>query len=116
MARIERPVELAFNQDRFNDREVGITHPDTSSFIRCTDTGDIEIFAAPGVGIILSANNGCVTIVADQVKFMTKEKNGLRWNKLAANPNGYKFTEPPWVPFAMDDAQNLFDGISEFTE
>jgi hypothetical protein len=38
----------------FSQREVGFNHPDTPSFVRLSDSGDIEIFAAPGVGLVIN--------------------------------------------------------------
>lgn len=116
MSKIERPTDVVIKQDRFGFNEVGLNHPVTSSFIRLTDNGDIEIFAGEGVGIVLSNANKSITFVADQVRFMTKSKDGLRWNGLSANPNGYKFTEPPWVPFSVDESQNVYAGIDDIIE
>jgi hypothetical protein len=45
------------SRKEFSDREVGLTHPDMSSFIRLNDNGDIEIFAAPGIVMGLSLSS-----------------------------------------------------------
>ena len=116
MAEIKRPTSIQLGQQRFGDREVGLAHPDTNGFIRLTDTGDIEIMANEGLGIILSANNSSITIIADQVKFVTREKNGLRWNDKAFNYNAYKFTEPCLVPYEADVSRDVFADIDNYLE
>lgn len=32
-------------RNKFSRREVGLTHPDTSAFVRLNDRGEVEIFA-----------------------------------------------------------------------
>lgn len=44
-------------RNQFSRREVGLNHPDNDAFIRLNDDGDIEIFAAPGVGMVISATS-----------------------------------------------------------
>jgi hypothetical protein len=34
-------------RNEFSRREVGLNHPDNNSFIKLSDSGDIEIMAAP---------------------------------------------------------------------
>jgi len=80
----------------FSSREVGITHPDNPSFLRVTDSGDIEIFAAPGVGIVISASTRTVSIFADNIKFNSKE-DGLKWNSKEFNSSATVFTEPAFI-------------------
>lgn len=99
----------------FSDREVGITHPDLSSFIRLNDRGDIEIFARPGVGIVISARSKSVSIFADSVRLHTKE-DGLRWNTYNFNYSASTYSEPTLVklnPKTIHSAQN---GISHYLE
>jgi hypothetical protein len=80
----------------FSPREVGITHPDNSSFIRLTDAGDIEIFSAPGVGIVISAATRTVSIFADNIRFHTKD-DGLKWNSMDFNYSADSFVEPALI-------------------
>lgn len=78
----------------FSNREVGITHPDHKGFIRITDSGEIEIFAAPGVGLILNPNTRSVAIIADSIKFFCRDDDGLRWNDKSFNPASDVYNEP----------------------
>lgn len=81
----------------FSTREVGLTHPDNHGFIRISDSGEIEIFAAPGVGIILNPSTRSIAFFADSIKFFTKEDDGLRWNHMSFNPSGDTYNEPALV-------------------
>lgn len=80
----------------FSQREVGLTHPDNSSFVRLTDSGDIEIFSAPGVGIIINGSTKTISLFADNIKFYTKE-DGLKWNSMEFNHSATLFSEPTFV-------------------
>lgn len=80
----------------FSEREVGFTHPDNSSFIRLSDAGDIEIFAAPGVGLVISAATRTISIFADNIRFHTKD-DGLKWNSMDFNYSANDYTEPALV-------------------
>lgn len=86
-------IELKKRKE-FSNREVGITHPDHKGFIRIADSGEIEIFAAPGVGLILNPNTRSVAIVADSIKFFCREDDGLRWNDKSFNPAADVYNEP----------------------
>lgn len=85
-------------RNQFSRREVGINHPDMFSFMKLADNGDIEIMAAPGVGIIISAVTRSVTILADTLKIYTTEDDGIRWNNYSFNYAASDFTEPVLVP------------------
>lgn len=80
----------------FSSREVGITHPDNPGFLRLTDSGDIELFAAPGVGIVINGSTRTISIFADNIKFHCKD-DGLRWNSKEFNGSATVFTEPALV-------------------
>jgi len=106
----------------FSPREVGLTHPDTSSFIRLTDAGDIEIFAAPGVGLVISGSTRTVSIFADNIRFHTKE-DGLKWNSMDFNYSADDFTEPTFVKTNSDsynpayiNIQTLVDGLMKIQQ
>lgn len=81
----------------FSRREVGLTHPDTSAFVRLNDRGDIEIFADEELGIVISPNSRSISIFADVVKIVTKEDYGLRWNNMSFNYAGDVYNEPSLV-------------------
>lgn len=81
----------------FSRREVGLTHPDASSFIKLNDRGDIEIFANEELGIIISPNTGTISIFADVFKIYTKEDAGFRWNNKSFNHAGDSYNEPALV-------------------
>lgn len=88
----------------FSQREVGLTHPDNPSFVRLTDSGDIEIFSAPGVGIIINGSTKTISLFADNIKFYTKE-DGLKWNSMEFNHSATLFSEPALVS-ANDKSYN----------
>jgi hypothetical protein len=81
----------------FSHREVGITHPDNKGFFRISDSGEIEIFAAPGVGLIINPNTRSVSIYADSIKFFCREDDGLRWNDKSFNPASDVYNEPALI-------------------
>ena len=81
----------------FSNREVGINHPDNNSFLRVTDAGEIEIFACPGVGIVINSNTRSVSIFADNIKFYSRDDDGLRWNGMSFNPASDMYNEPALI-------------------
>jgi len=85
-------------RNQFSRTEVGLNHPDMFSFIRLADNGDIEIMAAPGIGIVISAVTRSVSILADTLKIYTTEDDGIRWNNYSFNYAASDFTEPVLVP------------------
>lgn len=97
----ETPRSRVFNESieysrrkQFSNREVGITHPDNSGFMRISDSGEIEIFAAPGVGMIINPNTRSISFYADSIKFYSREDDGLRWNEKSFNPAADVYNEP----------------------
>lgn len=104
---VDADVELKKRKE-FSDREVGITHPDLQSFIRLNDHGDIEIFASPGVGIIISSRSKSVSIFGDSIRFFSKD-DGLRWNSYNFNYAASNYIEPTLVkvnPKTIHSANN----------
>ena len=110
-----RPYDLLSKQSKFGGREVGVTHPDVFSFIKLADNGDIQIMAQDGLGIIISASQHCIFLVGDTVKFLTKQDEGLKWNKLAFNPKATKYSEPAFI-FPKNQTSGLYDGINDFID
>lgn len=106
----------------FSSREVGLTHPDNPGFVRLTDSGDIEIFAAPGVGIVISASTRTVSIFADSIKIHSKE-DGFKWNSKEFNSSATVFTEPAFIaPNSRDfnpgfkNADYYIDNIDQYDQ
>lgn len=81
----------------FSHREVGLTHPDNNAFLRITDNGSIEVFAAPGIGLIINPNTRSISFYADSIKFFSKEDDGLRWNEKSFNPAADVYNEPSLI-------------------
>lgn len=81
----------------FSHREVGLTHPDNNAFLRITDSGSIEIFAAPGIGVIINPNTRSISFYADSIKFFSRENDGLRWNEKSFNPAADVYNEPAFL-------------------
>lgn len=95
-------------RNQFSQREVGLNHPDNNSFLRLNDEGDIEIFAAPGVGIIISASSKTISFFAEKVRFFCAE-DGLRWNEFNFNYSSSDYSQPTLVkidPKVIHSAQN----------
>lgn len=99
----------------FSPREVGLTHPDNSSFIRLTDAGDIEIFAAPGVGLVISGSTRSISIFADNIRLHTKE-DGLKWNSMDFNHSADSFTEPALVKSNPDHYNPAYINVQQYLD
>lgn len=92
----------------FSRREVGFNHPDNNSFLRLNDDGDIEIFATPGIGMVISASGRSISLFADKIKFFCSE-NGLRWNNFNFNYSATDYSQPTLVKVdtkTINSAQN----------
>lgn len=90
-------AEELSRRNTFSRREVGLTHPDTSAFVRLNDRGEVEIFAGEELGIIISPQSRSISIFADVVKIVTKEDYGLRWNNMSFNYASDIYNEPSLV-------------------
>lgn len=97
----------------FSEREVGLTHPDLSSFVRLNDRGDIEIFAAPGIGIVISAKSKSISFFGDCVRFFTKE-DGLRWNSYNFNYCASSYIEPTLVKINEKTIHSATNGVAHY--
>lgn len=103
-------------QNVYGRREVGLTHPDTSSFIRLRDDGAVEIFAGEEVSLVMHPS-GTVTINADCIKFHTRSGGGLRWNKVAFNDRAVGFSEPTFIKVEDAlDVKSVYRGVDYYTE
>lgn len=112
--RFIRPNEMVTQQDQFSQSEVGLTYPGNNTHIRLRDNGDIELVADDNVMITMNAARRCITFVADQIKFLTSEDNGLRWNKLAFNPKATQYEQPAFLPFLDTHATDLYQGADYY--
>lgn len=101
------------SQNKFAKRDVGITHPDNNSFIRIAENGDIYIMAQDNLGIIISATQQSILLVGDSVKFLTKDYEGLKWNRLSFNPKATKYSEPALL-FSKQQENPLYSGLDHF--
>lgn len=113
MADFSRPTEMIQKQNKYGLREVGLTHPDNDSFIKVSDNGDIHIMAADGLGIIISVAQHCIFLVGDNVKFLTKEDEGVRFNDLALNYKATTYSEPALI-YPKKQTAGIYDGMSDF--
>jgi len=113
---INFPVESEVQKRKeFSDREVGLTHPDLSSFIRLNDQGDIEIFAAPGVGIVISGRSKSISLFGDQIRMHCNE-DGLRWNNYNFNYSSSDYSEPTLVKLNYKNIHSAQNGISYYLD
>lgn len=110
------PVESELKRRKeFSDREVGVTHPDLNSFIRLNDQGDIEIFAAPGVGIVISTRSKSISLFGDSIRFYTKD-DGLRWNSYNFNYAASSYVEPTLVKINYKQIHSAQNGIYHYLD
>jgi hypothetical protein len=99
----------------FSESEVGLTHPDLSSFIRLNDEGDIEVFAEPGVGFIINGASRTITFFADTIKFNCKD-DGLKWNNYTFNSSSTTYIEPTLVKTNVDRVHPAVYNISHYLD
>jgi hypothetical protein len=100
----------------FSRREVGLTHPDTSAFVRLNDRGEVEIFAGEELGIVISPSTRSISIFADVVKIVTKEDYGLRWNNMSFNYSGDEFSEPSLIKTSQKEINSGFNYANYYLE
>lgn len=118
MERYDQGNKIPLNRElksrkEFSDREVGLTHPDISSFLRLNDNGDIEIFAAPGVGMIISSSSRSISFFGNFVKFFTKD-DGLRWNTYKFNISSYDYSQPTLVKINRKEMNSAQEGVYHY--
>lgn len=111
--RFVRPYNLHEVRNTFSSTEVGLTHPHRPSFIKMNDNGAIEIFAKPGLGIIIDPNTDSIIHVGGTVKFLTQDRDGIRWNKLSFNHKATSYTEPALVNYETEDTFNIYRGVDD---
>lgn len=116
-------AEELVRRSTFSKREVGLTHPDTSAFIRLNDRGEIEIFSGEELGIVISPQSKSISLFADVVKIFTKEDDGLRWNNMSFNYAGDTFNEPSLIRTSEKEynsgylhAEYYLDGINLYDD
>lgn len=103
------------NQDRFDLKDVGITHPDNDAFIKIDSAGRIYIMSQPNLGIVIDPSRQTIAFVGDSVKMITKDDEGLKWNGLTFNPQATNFAEPTFLHtkeltnFIYDDVDRFLD-------
>lgn len=112
----EKPYNQLAREESFGEREVGINHPDNSSFIKVADNGVIEISAGVGLSIILNPMNRSVTFVADSVKFLIRDKDSFKVNDLMLNLQATKYSEPTFIEKEPNERNFLYDEIIGFLE
>lgn len=103
------------DRKEFSATEVGLTHPDLNSFLRMNDKGDIEIFASPGVGIVISAVSKSISFFADTVRVHTRE-DGFRWNSYRFNYAASTYVEPTLVSLRSKDLHTAVNGIYHYAD
>lgn len=116
MEEVRRPTQKIQRHDLFQPTEVGLTHQFTNAYVRLNDEGDVEICAGEGIAIILHPHNRSITIMADKVKFITKETGGIIWNRKTLNDKATKFTEPALIDYEPSDGVGMFRGFDDFIE
>lgn len=111
------PSEDVQNDSQFGRREVGITHPDTDGYLRIKDSGVVEIYAGEGLAIVMNPKTGSITFFADTIRFMTSDKNGLKWNKVAFNDKAVRYSEPTFISINETHNKNaIYHGVDYFLQ
>lgn len=101
------------NEEQFQAREVGLSHPDLEGFIRINDDSVIEIVASDSLSILMNPRNNSITFVADSIKFFT---DSIRWNDVELNDQATNFTEPTFIPVDDTLEKGLYQGVDYFLE
>ncbi len=116
MAKFEKPYSQVRDGERFNLRELGLNHPDNKSFIKIADNGDVEISAGPGISIILHPHNRSITFVADSIKMLVRDHDGVKINDLILNTDATNYSEPTFLESDPVDMSYFYDGTVEFVQ
>lgn len=101
--------------DRFELKDVGITHPDNDAFIRIDEGGRIYIMSQPNLGIVIDPARQSIAFVGDKIKMITKEDEGLKWNNLNFNSQATNFAEPTFT-YSKDTTNFIYDDIDRFID
>lgn len=115
MQQFERPSKMVNEQNKFGPREVGITHPDNQAYFKIADNGDMYLMCRDGLGAIFSVAQNTLFFVADNVKFLTKEDEGLRWNNLAFNSKAVTYSEPAFI-YPKKQNSGIYEGVLDFLD
>ena len=109
-----RPIDLVQGDEKFTGSEVGLIHAANGSYIRLRDNGDMEVMADEGLGFIMHANTKSITFLADKIRFLTQDTEGLQWNKKAFNNKAVEFQEPTLLDIDTDEHMTLYKGVEHF--
>jgi hypothetical protein len=101
--------------DKFELKDVGITHPDNDAFIKIDEGGRIYIMSQPNLGIVIDPSRQSVAFVGDRIKMITKDDEGLKWNNLSFNPQAFNFAEPTFL-YSKDTTNFIYDDIDRFLD
>ena len=110
----DRPTITVAQQDTYSNTEVGVTHPTNPSYIKLLDDGGVEIIVQDGLGIMLDAASGTITLMGHAVRFLTTDSNGLVWNRNAFNDQATTYTEAPLITLSDNDLSQMFAGVENF--
>lgn len=94
-------------------REVGVTHPDTMSYIKISNNGDIELVYGEGCAIIVSSTQNRITIVCDEMKIFTNEEDGIVWNGLSFNPASISYHQPALRQTDTEENKRVYKSLEE---
>lgn len=116
MSEFDKQYNQVRREESFGPREVGISHPDTSAFVKMADNGDIEITACPGLTFILHPQDKSFTIVADKVRFILGGKEVFQINDLILNTDATNYAEPTFLKKDISEHTYLYDGTADYLE
>ena len=101
-------------EDRFSLDEVGLTHPNTNAYVKLCNDGSVEIYAGNDTGVFMNPNTKTITFMADKVKFITNNENGICWNDKELNSQATSFTEPALVPIESRPENGAYRDFSNY--
>lgn len=101
------------SSEKFDLKDVGVTHPDNDAFIKIDGSGRIYIMSQPNLGIVIDPSKQSISFVGDTVKVVTKEDEGFKWNNMSFNPRAVSYAEPT-LTYSKDVVNNIYDDVDRF--
>ena len=101
------------NDQRYELKDVGLTHPDNNAFVKIDSIGRIYIMSEPNLGIVIDPRTHSIAFIGDSVKMMTKPDEGLKWNNLTFNPQATNYAEPTFLE-KKNTNMTIYDDVDRY--
>lgn len=109
-------IHLVNDHNTFSQRDTGITNPYADAYIKVTEGGEIEVYAGNGTGIFMNPHSRSITFMADSLRFITRDEDGIRWNDKLFNDQATIYTEPFLVPYETDNSPSPYKNMEQFLD